>query len=39
MLLLAKGLESNTNPNHANKGDEVKNGGNHLITQVIDEDC
>ena len=37
MLLLAQGLQSKppkkgTNPNHVNKGVEVKHGGNCLIT-------
>ena len=36
MLLSAQGIQTKppkgTNPNHANKGDEVENGGNHLIT-------
>ena len=37
MLLSAQGLQSKppkkgTNPNHVNKGVEVKHGGNHLIT-------
>ena len=36
MLLSAQGLQSKPpkgiNPNHANKGVEVKHGGNHLIT-------
>ena len=36
MLLSAQGIQSKspkgTNPNHANKGDEVEHGGNRLIT-------
>ena len=36
MLLSTQGIQSKppkgANPNHANKGTEVKHGGNHLIT-------